>query len=60
VTSVLVFCAHCGFQIYPDSEPVIRVVDEVDGSDQCLPCVIRQLGTPGITIVVPRPAEVPA
>lgn len=58
--ATLVFCSRCGFQIYPASEPVIRVVDEVEGSEQCLPCVIRQLGTPGITLLVPRPAQVSA
>jgi hypothetical protein len=52
-------CSRCGFRITP-ADRTIRVVDELESIDVHGACAIPLLTIPGITIVVPRPAEVPA
>lgn len=52
-------CARCGFRITPDDHTA-RVVDEFGSNVRHKLCSVELLDIAGVTIVIPRPAEVPA
>lgn len=54
-----IFCSRCGFRITPDDHTA-RVIDEFGSSVRHKLCAVELLEIPDVTIVVPRPAEVPA
>lgn len=51
-------CARCGFRV--DPVRAVRVLDELGSTVRCEYHAVELLQVPGITIVIPRPAEVPA